>query len=141
MMGMKLRIGPGFSTLSSDPSHPHWKIATMTPKDAVTESRKPRAALSGTSTDRNTIISSTMDRPTTIAPNGISALVSRLEMSIPIAVLPVTVTAVSYFFSIEGARSRMDCTSALVSGASGALDGTTWMIAVSRPASGNPWAT
>ena len=138
---MKLRIGPGFSTLSTSLSHPHWKMATMTPKDAVTESRNPSAALRGTSTERKTIISSTMERPTTIAPNGMSALVKRLEMSIPIAVLPVTVTAVPYFFSIDGARSRIDCTSALVAGASGALDGTTWMIAVSRVVSGKPCAT
>ena len=138
---MKLRMGPGFSTPMRSPSHPHWKIATTTPNDATTDSRNPSAALIGTSTDRNTAMSSTIDRPTTMMPNGTSALVSRLEMSIAIAVVPVTEIGVSYSASICGARSRIACTRSLVACASGALDGTTWMIAVSSPESGNPCAT
>jgi hypothetical protein len=62
-------------------------------------------------------------------------------MSIPTAVDPVTEIGVSYFDAIAGSRSRMFCTSALVATASGALFGITWMIAVSRPASGSPWLT
>ncbi len=135
---MKLRIGPGFCTLRRLPSHPHWKIATTTPNDANTERRKPSAALSGTSTERNTIMSRMIDSPTTIAPNGMSAPVSRFEMSIPTAVAPVTEMGVLYCLVMSGPMSRMDCTRALVCGASGALDGMTWMIAVSRPASGSP---
>ena len=38
-------------------------------------------ALSGTATDRKTIVSSNSDRPTTNNPNGISAALSRSEIS------------------------------------------------------------
>ena len=54
-------------------SQPHWNTATTTPNEAATDSRKPRAALIGTSSERNTIVSSSTDSPTTMSPNGSSA--------------------------------------------------------------------
>ena len=58
----------------------------MTPSAPNAESRKPSAALIGTNTERNTMSSSTIDRPTTMSANGTSASVSRFEMSIATAV-------------------------------------------------------
>ena len=62
---MKLMIGPVLLTWSASPNQPHSKTAATTPKAAITESRKPAAALIGTQIERNTIVSSTSDRPTT----------------------------------------------------------------------------
>ena len=48
-------------------------------------------ALIGTAIERNTMVSSTSDRPTTTIPNGSSAPPSRSETSMATAVKPVTV--------------------------------------------------
>ncbi len=66
-IGIMLMIGPVCSTPKSEPSQPHWKTATTAPRAATTESRKPRAALSGTSSERKTTISSRKASPTTSA--------------------------------------------------------------------------
>ena len=52
-------------------------------------------ALSGTATERKTMVSSTRDRPTTRMPNGSSAPPSRSETSMATAVKPVTATGTS----------------------------------------------
>ena len=60
---MKLTIGwPG-----KIPNRPSWKIATVAPSVAITDSRKPSVAVSGTSSERKTMTSSTKARPMTIA--------------------------------------------------------------------------
>jgi hypothetical protein len=73
-------------------SQPHWKTATVAPKLAALDSRKPAAALTGIRNDRNTIMSSSSDSPTTIAAKGASAADSFDETSTLIAVVPVTAT-------------------------------------------------
>jgi hypothetical protein len=63
--GMNEMIG----TVDSNPirlaAQPHWKTITSTPYDAATLNRFSRAALRGTSTDRNSTISSRYDIATT----------------------------------------------------------------------------
>jgi hypothetical protein len=66
-MGRELTIGPVCSTPSRPAPQPHWKSATRAPKVAARLSRKPRVALIGTSTDRNTNMSRRNARPTTTA--------------------------------------------------------------------------
>ncbi len=66
-MGIIDMMGPGWSTPNTSASQPHWKTATTAPSAAATESRKPRAALSGTRTERNTSIRSRKASPTTSA--------------------------------------------------------------------------
>ena len=60
---MKLTIG----CPSTIPNMPSWKTATVTPRVASTESRKPEVAVSGTRIDRKTTISRTNASPTTTA--------------------------------------------------------------------------
>ena len=49
---------------STNPPQPSWKTATVAPRVASTESRKPRVAVSGTRIERKTIISRMKARPT-----------------------------------------------------------------------------
>ena len=65
MIGRKLTSGPGLSMPTTSAPQPRWNTATMSPNVAPTVSRKPRAALSGTSTDRNASSSSRNDSPIT----------------------------------------------------------------------------
>ncbi len=62
-IGTKLTIG----CPSKIPNAPSWKIATVAPRVARTESRKPRVAVSGTRIERKTTISSRNASPMTIA--------------------------------------------------------------------------
>ena len=64
-IGRKLTSGPGRVQPDQAGEVPLWNTATVMPNVAPTVSRKPSAALSGTSTDRNTSISSRTDSPTT----------------------------------------------------------------------------
>ena len=57
-------IGAG-ETLVRSPSQPHWNRATTTPYAAPIVSRFMITALSGTSSDRNTAMSSRNDRAST----------------------------------------------------------------------------
>ena len=66
-IGIMDMIGPVCCTPNSEPSQPHWKTATTAPRAATTESRKPRAAFSGTRTERKTTIRSRNASPTTSA--------------------------------------------------------------------------
>ena len=142
MMGMKLRIGPGFATPTRSASQPHWKIATMTPNDATTESRKPTRGL-----DRHEHRTEHHHQEQDREPDDDEA--ERDErVGEPVRDVDADRGRAGHRdrgartrFSMAGARSRMFCTSALVSTASGALFGITWMMAVSSPASGSPWLT
>ena len=58
---MKLTIG----WPSIRPNAPSWKTATVAPRVASTESRKPNVAVSGTRIERNTSISSRNASPMT----------------------------------------------------------------------------
>ena len=60
---MKLTIG----WPSMMPNAPSWKTATVAPRVASTESRKPRVAVSGTRIERKTIISRMNASPITTA--------------------------------------------------------------------------
>ena len=69
---------------------PSWKIQTTRPIDAAMLSRNPAAALIGTRTDRNTIVSSSSASPTTTAMYSGSAGASLSVVSMFSAVVPVT---------------------------------------------------
>ena len=59
-------IGAGVSTPKIPLSQPHWYTATTAPNETPIDSRNPRAATTGTTTDRKINNSSTSARPTTI---------------------------------------------------------------------------
>src|SRR5258708_32552655 len=79
-MGRKLATGPAV-TPSGPASQPHWKAATVAPKLAPTESRKPVAALTGAIRDRNTSVSSSSDGPTPMLADGSKAADGLAEAS------------------------------------------------------------
>lgn len=72
--GRKLTMGPVLLTPRSPASQPHWKTATTAPRAAPTVSRKPNAALIGTTTERNTRPSNSSAKPTTTTTNTGSAV-------------------------------------------------------------------
>ncbi|AOW85990.1 hypothetical protein BC342_05040 [Streptomyces olivaceus] len=129
---MKLKTGPVVGTPIRSASQPHWKTATTAPNDAATESRKPKAALRGTTIERKTSSNSSRARPTTITANGSSESLRRSETSIAAAVEPVTRTSESVRSARAGVAARMSRTSPTVSSARGPALGTTVTIAV-RP--------
>ncbi|GGM21912.1 hypothetical protein GCM10010129_77830 [Streptomyces fumigatiscleroticus] len=53
-IGIRLMVGPGCSTPSRPAPQPHWKTITTEPSVASTDSRNPKAALTGTGTERET---------------------------------------------------------------------------------------
>ena len=61
-------MGAGSSPVRSS-SQPHWKTMTRMPKAAPIDSRFITTAFSGTSSDRNTAISSRNERPRTTPKN------------------------------------------------------------------------
>ena len=62
-----MRSEPAPSSPISSAPHPFWNTAVSTPYEAATDSRFINAEVSGTTIDRNAIISSRNARPTTIA--------------------------------------------------------------------------
>jgi hypothetical protein len=92
MMGTKLATGPRPATPSGPDSQPHWKIATVAPKAAPTDSTNPAVALMGMATDRNATIRSRRESPITTTAKGTSASLSLVERSMLTAVSPVTAT-------------------------------------------------
>ena len=64
IIGTHGSIGPGW-TLVRSLNQPHWNSITSTPYAAPIDSRFMMTALSGTSSDRNTTISSRNDRMST----------------------------------------------------------------------------
>jgi len=58
IIGAHASTGPALPTPIRSLPHPHWKMATITPYAAPTDSRFMMTAFSGTSRLRNTIISS-----------------------------------------------------------------------------------
>src|ERR1700761_9774287 len=136
MIGRKPTTGPVAGTPSRPASQPHWKTATVAPKLAATDSRKPTAALTGTRNDRNTIMSRSSESPTTTAAKGASAEDSFAETSTLIAVVPVTATLAPVACSIAPAWPRISVTRLAVALAEGAVAGTTWIsAAVPAPSS------
>ncbi len=86
-IGMKLTSGPGVCT---SPHRPSCQNSTVTPNAAPTESRKPRPAVNGTTSERNTNSNSTMARPmTTDRYTGIASD-RRCVMSCSMGIRPVT---------------------------------------------------
>ena len=67
IIGIHDSIGPVCSSPNSDCPQPHWNTATSTPYAAAIDSRFMIAALSGTTTERNTTISSRNDSRMTTA--------------------------------------------------------------------------
>src|SRR5947208_14770953 len=120
-IGRKLATGPVTDTPSGPASQPHWKTATVAPRLAPTESRKPMAALTGTIRDRKTSISSNSDRPTTMLANGSRAAESFAETSTSLAVVRVTATVAPVAWLIGPAWWRMEVTRVAVVAEEGAL--------------------
>src|SRR3954453_9541734 len=92
MIGRKLMTGAVTLTPNTLASQPHWNTATTAPSVAPIDRRKPSAALTGTTTERNTISNSTSANPTTSDAKGSSDELSRSDTSIWTAVGPVTET-------------------------------------------------
>ncbi len=130
---MKLITGPTRATCNASASQPHSKTAVTAPKDAPTDSRKPRAAVSGTTNERKTMSSSTRLSPMTTTPKGTSASASRVETSICAAVRPATRTRTASVPPIEGASSRSRSTRSAVAGSLGAVVGIAMTTPVSAP--------
>ena len=72
-------------------NQPHWNTATITPYAAPIESRFMTAALIGTATERNTIISSSTDSTITAPMNYGKRDATLSEMSMNVAVWPADV--------------------------------------------------
>src|ERR1700694_2254377 len=89
-IGMKLTIGILAWTPMMLAPQPFSNMATMIPEAAPIDSTFMTAALRGTSTERNTHMSSRNDRATTVAMNRTNRLESRWEMSMNDAVEPPT---------------------------------------------------
>ena len=73
-------------------NQPHWNTATITPYAAPIESRFMTAALIGTATERNTIISSSTDSTITAPMKYGKREATLSEMSMNVAVCPPTYT-------------------------------------------------
>src|SRR5258705_7898387 len=130
MIGRKLMTGPVEAAPTRVWAQPHWKTATTAPSEAPIDRRKPSAALIGTTIDRNLIRRRTSESPTTRAANGTSDELSRLEMSMPTAVGPVTETAPPSVAAIAGASARIVLTRSVVALSCGPLRGMTDTTAV-----------
>ena len=64
-MGRRNSTGEVVSRPRSWLSQPHWKTATVAPRETPNESRKPKAALMGTQIERNTAMSWKIASPAT----------------------------------------------------------------------------
>jgi hypothetical protein len=128
-------IGPVVSTPSSDARWPSWNTNVITPRAAPMLSRFSSAAFSGTSTERNTTISSSSDSPMTTPMNTGSLEAMTSPKSTVVAVAPPMLTARSVP-RVAGATtsSRRRASRSLVAAACGLLVGVTVSVAVS-PAS------
>src|SRR6266487_3751087 len=129
--GRKLAIAPGLVKPSSDCPQPHWKIATMTPYAAATDSRLRMTAVSAMTSDRKAM-SSRANASSSTKPNThqdrcpISALKSTVE-----AVRPPTATVTPGTFpSVAGITLSRSVASAWLDVASSPFPASgTWMIA------------
>lgn len=116
MIGMKLMIGPTFATCRASANQPHSNTAPTMPNAATIESRYPAAAVSGTQSERKTMVSRISDRPITKRPKGRSALPSWSEMSMPTAVKPVTLRSMPNSSSHSSWCERSSRTRSAVAG-------------------------
>jgi len=89
-IGMNDTIGTVVSSPIRLAPQPHWNTATSTPYAAPMLTRLSKAALSGTSTDRNNTISSRNDSPITAAMNQTRRSATRSAASPKVAVAPPT---------------------------------------------------
>ena len=87
-IGMNGTIGIVDSRPMRSAPHPHWNTITMTPNAAPTLSRLSSAALMGTTTDRNTRVSSSTDSTITAPMNSGSRLFTLSPTSAKLAVCP-----------------------------------------------------
>src|SRR5215470_3800529 len=103
---------------------PHWKQAVSTPKDAAAESRLVTAAWSGTSTDRNAIISRRNPSRITVPITSSRRSVISWARSTYDAVKPPTYDVMP--FTSTGGRTslRTVLTRVAVSSEEGDVDGT-----------------
>jgi hypothetical protein len=92
-------------------------------------SRNPAAALSGTGIERKTTVSSSSANPTTSTRNTGSAAVSLSEVSMLIAVWPVTIASMPDWLRILAPSSRIEATRSFVACDEGLPLGVTMMIA------------
>ena len=123
-IGIQLDTGTAWSSPSSSAPQPHWKTAVTTPYAAPMLSRFMTAALSGTTTERNTIASSRIETPTTKPITSHSRSASRSAMSENIGVVPVTSTP-------SGTIARTSATRSGVRSSVGAYAGTALKTAIS----------
>jgi len=130
-IGVRLMMGPVVSTPNRLAPQPHWKTATMQPRAASTESRKPKAALRGMTTDRKTTSRSRMAMPTTTTRYGMRAPRTFSATSMFSAVVPVTSKVAPVPASVSGRWSRMVWTRSSVFSLVGALADTAENTAVS----------
>ena len=91
---MKDSTGPA-CTPTKPSSQPHWKIATITPSEAVMLSRFMIAACRGITSERNTTISSSADSATTTPMKSGSLWLSTEAKSTEPAVTPPTYTVIA----------------------------------------------
>ena len=101
------------------------------PSAAAIVSRNPTTALTGTAIERNTTISSSSASPTTRIRNTGRAALSLSEVSMLIAVLPVTMALMPVSSRIASASARSADTRSFVSCDAGLVLGVTVMIATS----------
>ena len=134
-------MGPGSCTPNRAPPQPHWYTATTAPRDASTESRKPRVAITGTSTERNTMSSSSSEMSMTTPRYSGSFSPSSWETSMFAAVVPATPTWTSSWDSRSPLRSRMLPTSSSVAASAGPDSGITWITPVARSSVSCPGST
>ena len=114
MLSMPIRLAP----------QPHWKTATIRPKAAPMLSRFITTALTGTSTERKTAISSSAESSTTTPMKSGSFSAIAVPKSSKIAVMPPTWTWAPVRCSNGGiAWSRMRSSSSVVASLCGEVVG------------------
>ena len=120
---------------NSDDAHPHWNTATTTPYAAPIDNMFMTTALSGTSSDRNTIISNRNDSVSTAAKNS-GMRRARYELKSMLAATdPDTLTVRSLPTRASGITDvRRRSTRSAVSESCGPVVGTTWTIAAADAA-------
>src|SRR4030081_1148925 len=94
-------MGP-VCTPTTDPSHPHWNTATITPYAAPIDSMFITAALTGTAIDRNATINKKNETRMTPPMTQISRWEKKLAVSMPPAVGPPTSARVPVPFTADG---------------------------------------
>ncbi len=130
--GRNASIGPVVVTPSSEARWPSWNTNVITPSAAPIESTFMNAALTGITSERKTIASSSSDSPTTTAMNSGSFEASTLDRSEVVAVAPPIDAFTPVAFSTGGTTlSRRVVSRSVVAWAWGFVAGKTAIVAVS----------